>query len=180
MLSAASMIIAFPVAVGCWHQVTFTSRVGEDGFLRTALHETDKSCDNTVFGLRWHTLETRYMQYLRIDFATEGADDAEAGLFNGSNRNCFHGGICLVPHCARALPSKHRNVNQSDRYDNELQRLASGRAVGSDLAVLRLLSPLPNLKALAIVGPFSFRNNPFFAALTHIGVYGSSAPTPSS
>lgn len=91
-------------------------------FLRTAPHETDKSCDNTILGLRWHTLETRCGQCLCIDFATEGANDAQ---FNGSNRNCFHGGICLVAHCARTFPSKHRNVNQSDRYDDELQRLAS-------------------------------------------------------
>src|SRR6059058_1115536 len=94
-------------------------------FLRTAPHETDKPCDNTILGLRWQTLETRYVQYLRIDFATEGANDAEASLLNGSNRNCFHGDICLVAHCARAVPSRHRNVNQSNRYDDELQRLAS-------------------------------------------------------
>jgi hypothetical protein len=119
--------MTFPVAVGCRHlgeQLTFSSRVGED-VSSHAPHETDKSCDNTILGLRWQTLETRCVEYLRIDFATEGANDAQASLFNGSNRNCFHGGICLVAHCARAFPSRHRNVNQSDRYDDELQRLAS-------------------------------------------------------
>jgi hypothetical protein len=40
-------------------------------FLRTAPDETDKSCDNTILGLRWHTVETRYVQYLRIEFATK-------------------------------------------------------------------------------------------------------------
>ena len=53
-------------------------------FLRTAPHETDKPCDNTILGLRWQTLETRCVQYLRIDFATEGANDAQASLFNGA------------------------------------------------------------------------------------------------
>jgi hypothetical protein len=40
-------------------------------FLGTLPHETDKSCDDTVFGLRWHTLETRNMQYLGIAFTAE-------------------------------------------------------------------------------------------------------------
>jgi hypothetical protein len=40
-------------------------------FLRTTSARNDKTYDNTILGSRWHTVETRCVHYLRIDFATE-------------------------------------------------------------------------------------------------------------
>jgi hypothetical protein len=94
-------------------------------FLRRAADETNKSCHDAILGLQWQTPETRCAHPCCIEFVNEGANDAQASLFSRSPRDWFHGCVCLVTHCAHAFPSRRRWVNQSDRYDVELQRHAS-------------------------------------------------------
>ena len=76
----ASMMIAFPVAVGCWLRVinSHCSHGLVKTFLRTAPTKPTNAvttpffwCDNTILRLRRQTLETRCVHNFGIDIATE-------------------------------------------------------------------------------------------------------------
>src|SRR5260221_10862020 len=95
-------------------------------FLGRAADETNKCCDDTILGMRCKLPETRRAHPYYIELANEGANDAQVSLFSRSPCDCFHGGIRLVAHRAHAFPGRYYSVDQSDRYEVELQRHASG------------------------------------------------------